>query len=273
MIGMRAPIPGLFDHPMSTRTVLEETIANATGLGLCSHVLDLVIGVIGRNRRLLCSVFRLGHRVRGRCVGFGRSDLLDIVLIIVGLGLVSSPRCGDTSRAVSRSTTGASSRTTLFALREFLIVELGEHHGDVTGSLVDPGRPAPSSRPPPLEGGTLVGPALGDVELVCDQILVVLSVGHRALEHLGDHVRSAALAEFESIAGPVQILVPDQIQYDAGLGRRQTSELVGRTGSGDLVEVDQATHRRPPRSWPAWNLNVRVGANSPSLCPTIDSVM
>ena len=28
-----------------------------------------------------------------------------------------------------------------------------------------------------------------------------------------------------------------------------------------------------PRSWPAWNRKVRVGLNSPSLCPTIDSVM
>ncbi len=39
-----------------------------------------------------------------------------------------------------------------------------------------------------------------------------------------------------------------------------------RTGRGHR-------YRRPPRSWPAWKRKVRVGANSPSLCPTMDSVM
>jgi ribosomal protein L22 len=42
-----------------------------------------------------------------------------------------------------------------------------------------------------------------------------------------------------------------------------------------LLRSAVAIYRRPfaPRSWPAWNRKVRVGANSPSLCPTIDSVM
>jgi rSAM/selenodomain-associated transferase 1 len=34
LIGVRAPWPGLFDHPMSTHTVLDETLANAARLGL-----------------------------------------------------------------------------------------------------------------------------------------------------------------------------------------------------------------------------------------------
>jgi len=40
LIGLREPAPGLFDHPMSTRSVLEETLANASGLGLQCKVLD-----------------------------------------------------------------------------------------------------------------------------------------------------------------------------------------------------------------------------------------
>jgi len=38
LIGVRKPVPGLFDHPMSTRTALEETLANAAALGLRAEV-------------------------------------------------------------------------------------------------------------------------------------------------------------------------------------------------------------------------------------------
>jgi rSAM/selenodomain-associated transferase 1 len=34
LLGVRKPSPGLFDHPMSTRTALEDTLANAAALGL-----------------------------------------------------------------------------------------------------------------------------------------------------------------------------------------------------------------------------------------------
>lgn len=40
MVGLRKPVPGLFEHPMSTSTVLDDTIANADSLGLRSHVLE-----------------------------------------------------------------------------------------------------------------------------------------------------------------------------------------------------------------------------------------
>lgn len=41
LIGMRAPVSGLFDHPMSTNTVLEETVANARMLNLKTHHLPV----------------------------------------------------------------------------------------------------------------------------------------------------------------------------------------------------------------------------------------
>ena len=40
LVGLREPVPGLFDHPMSTGSVLDDTIANADALGLRSHVLE-----------------------------------------------------------------------------------------------------------------------------------------------------------------------------------------------------------------------------------------
>jgi len=38
LIGVRKATPGLFDHPMSTRTVLEDTLANAAALGLRADI-------------------------------------------------------------------------------------------------------------------------------------------------------------------------------------------------------------------------------------------
>jgi hypothetical protein len=40
LIGLREPAPGLFDHPMSTATVLEDTLANASARGLRAHLQD-----------------------------------------------------------------------------------------------------------------------------------------------------------------------------------------------------------------------------------------
>jgi rSAM/selenodomain-associated transferase 1 len=37
VVGVRGPVPGLFDHPMSTRSVLRDTIRNAESLGLSTH--------------------------------------------------------------------------------------------------------------------------------------------------------------------------------------------------------------------------------------------
>jgi rSAM/selenodomain-associated transferase 1 len=39
LVGVRGPNPSLFDHAMSTRSVLADTLANADALGLRSHVL------------------------------------------------------------------------------------------------------------------------------------------------------------------------------------------------------------------------------------------
>lgn len=39
LVGLRAPSPGLFDHPMSTGSALAETLRNAERLGLRTHLL------------------------------------------------------------------------------------------------------------------------------------------------------------------------------------------------------------------------------------------
>jgi hypothetical protein len=40
LVGLTRPVPGLFDHPMSTRSVLEDTLANAASLGLTTRLLE-----------------------------------------------------------------------------------------------------------------------------------------------------------------------------------------------------------------------------------------
>lgn len=40
LIGLRRPVPGLFDHPMSTQSVLEDTLANAAAAGLDTRTLS-----------------------------------------------------------------------------------------------------------------------------------------------------------------------------------------------------------------------------------------
>ncbi len=39
LVGLHEPVPGLFDHPMSTPHVLEDTLTNAAGLGLVARLL------------------------------------------------------------------------------------------------------------------------------------------------------------------------------------------------------------------------------------------
>jgi rSAM/selenodomain-associated transferase 1 len=39
LVGLRRPVPGLFDHPMSTASVLDDTLARAARLGLASDLL------------------------------------------------------------------------------------------------------------------------------------------------------------------------------------------------------------------------------------------
>ena len=40
LVGLRRPVAGLFEHPMSTGSVLADTLANAASLGLRTEVLD-----------------------------------------------------------------------------------------------------------------------------------------------------------------------------------------------------------------------------------------
>ena len=67
LIGLREPSSGLFDHPMSTCRVLEDTLANATALGLRAHVQPASFDI--DTARDLCLLARARSDPRARDVG------------------------------------------------------------------------------------------------------------------------------------------------------------------------------------------------------------
>src|SRR5690606_25456920 len=105
------------------------------------------------------------------------------------------------------------------------------------------------------------------VELIGGQAVVVLCVGDGRLEALEDHPGDIALGELEDLEGACDLLAPDEVEDLAGLVRRGADVLDLCPDTRALVGLGPG-HRRPFFSWPAWCRKVRVGANSPSLCPT-----
>src|SRR4028118_2366542 len=136
-----------------------------------------------------------------------------------------------------------------------------DHHAHVAGALPDHGRPAHGPSPVPLDGRALVHPDVPDEQRVDVGIIVVLRVGRGALYDVADDAGGPLVGELQDGDGLGDALAPDLVGHQPRLARRYTDEL------GDGL------HRRlAVRSLLTWVRKVRVGANSPSLCPTIDSV-
>ena len=88
----------------------------------------------------------------------------------------------------------------------------------------------------------------------------------------GDDVGGLAGRAGEDLLGRRDVLVADEVQHDAGLARGHVVAAQRGAGTGTFVQFGTGHYRFPVFSWPAWKRNVRVGANSPSLWPTIDSL-
>src|SRR5690606_33187238 len=154
-----------------------------------------------------------------------------------------------------------------------------DDHGDVAGALADAGGATAGTGPPALEGRALVRVAGGDEQLVRRDVVVVRRVRDGRVEHLGDRPGGGPLRQLEQVARLAHGEAPDEVQHLPRLVGRHAGVAVLRAHARALVGlalvVGDGSHQRRPFadfSWPAWNLNVRVGANSPSLWPTIDSV-
>src|SRR5919206_1774797 len=140
--------------------------------------------------------------------------------------------------------------------------------GHVAGALVDSSGPAQSTRPVALDDRPLVHVGALDPQLVGVELVVRLGVGHGRVQELQDLARHAARGVGEDLPGPGHRLAADVLHDEAGLARR-AADVLGLRPNGHGV----VAHRTLTRSLPAWPRKVRVGANSPSLWPTIDSEM
>ena len=157
--------------------------------------------------------------------------------------------------------------------RQALVGQPAHDDRDVAGALADAGGAAAGPGAPALERRALVGVAGRHEELVGGQAVVVLGVGDGRVEALEDHPGDVALGELEDLEGPGDGLATDEVEDLAGLVGRRADVLDLGADARALVGLGAGHQRRPFFSWPAWCRKVRVGANSPSLCPTIDSVM
>src|SRR5262249_32638103 len=102
--------------------------------------------------------------------------------------------------------------------------------------------------------------------------VVVVRVGRGRLQHLAHGQRRRPRREREDRPGVRHGLAADEVGDEPGLARRDPHEL-GR--GGHHRAVGRLRHHRilEVRSEPAWPRYVRVGANSPSLWPTMLSLM
>src|SRR3954452_713785 len=152
----------------------------------------------------------------------------------------------------------ASARSSLFG---------DQREADMAGSLVDPGRSPARPRPPALDRRSLVDRDRRDPQVLGDEVVVGLGVGGGRVEELRDVTGGAARGEGEQRPRLCHRHPANLVGDQAQLARRDAD--VARLGAhrGRLWIGGHAYLSRPLE----WPRKVRVGANSPSLWPTIDS--
>src|SRR4051794_18528692 len=102
--------------------------------------------------------------------------------------------------------------------------------GDVGHGLVDREGPALGSRLEPFDGRTFVGDGVDDEQVVRRQVVVVLGVRRRALEHAGDVASGLLRHEPQHGRGLLDGPALDRLGHEAGLPCR-SAEVLG--GGGD----------------------------------------
>src|SRR5690606_19071642 len=151
---------------------------------------------------------------------------------------------------------------------------LAHHDPQPAERLEDARGPAAAARSEPLHRDRLADRGLGDDERVDVEIVVVLGVGDRAGEHLTSIDSHRLLREGEDVQSLFSLLAADQAGNEVQLLRRPTDRgadrerLVLTYAAGSLL----LAHQRLPLLSAACPGKLRVGANSPSLWPTMSSL-
>src|SRR6185369_2350933 len=112
---------------------------------------------------------------------------------------------------------------------------------DVGHGLVDREGPTLGARLEALDRRALVGDGIDDEQVLGRQVVVVLRIGRRALEHAGDVGRGLLRHEPQQGGGLLDRLALDRLGHEARLAGRRT-EILGSGGD---------THVRHPTSAPS----------------------
>ena len=145
-------------------------------------------------------------------------------------------------------------------------------NADVAGLFFDLEGPALSAGPIPLHGWTHVSSGLGNHQGCWVESEVVFGIGYSRAEHLGDRAGGAVRHELEHDQRVAIGAATDLIEHTTHLGDGAADEAAVGLGWWLPLGMTLSWSQRPPFLSLMWPLKVRVGANSPSLCPTICSV-
>src|SRR6202043_2007155 len=138
----------------------------------------------------------------------------------------------------------------------------------MAGALEDAPGHASRLGTPPLDDRRSVDLDADDPERRRVQVVVVLGVRRRRLDHLGDVAGSAARREPQDDEGLPHGKAFDHLRHQARLARRGPHPFRSRDDF-HLAAYFSAELRSVWCPWPRYRL---VAANSPSLCPTMASV-
>src|SRR5687768_10781944 len=128
-----------------------------------------------------------------------------------------------------------------------LLVRDGD--GDVGHRLVDRERPTLGPRLEALDRGALVGDGLDDDQVLRGQVVTVLGIGGRALEHPGHVGRRLLRHEAQERGGFFHPLARDGVGHQTGLASRCT-QVLGSGGNTHPLAYFSAVDRSVCLPWP-----------------------
>src|SRR5438445_7163391 len=154
---------------------------------------------------------------------------------------------------------------------------LAHHDREMAERLDDAGGAAAAAGVEPLHHQALADRGLGHDQAIDVEIVVVLGVGDGRVQSLPDVLGDALLGEGELVDGRRRLLAADGGGHEVELARADADGA--QHGLGLVVRLAAGSRWLAHRAYsfdtllsPEWPWKVRVGENSPSLCPTISSV-
>src|SRR5688572_16528709 len=159
----------------------------------------------------------------------------------------------------------------------FTLTALIHGHHQVTRALVDRIRLAAVLGLKTLDDRTRIDPCLRDEKRITRRSrFLLVRVGDGGADYLFDHAADALLGETQERKRVVDVAAADQVHHQPRLARGDAGEsmfgLVGHLATSSNHFAGAAAGAPASAALrPLWPRKIRVGENSPSLCPTMSS--